>query len=161
MKKFIKEAIPYVVALILVLLTRAYIVTPITVSGDSMEPTLHGNELMMLVKVGKIDRYDIIVANYEKEHLIKRVYAFPGETIECIDGKILVNNKVIKDPYGSGKTSDFEKITLKEDEYFVLGDNREVSLDSRSIGPIKNKDILGETSFIVYPFNRFGNVKKK
>ena len=62
-----------------------------------MEPTLHGNELMMLVKVGKIDRYDIIVANYEKEHLIKRVYAFPGETIECIDGKILVNNKVIKD----------------------------------------------------------------
>ena len=96
MKKFIKDAIPYVIVLVLVLLTRAFIVTPITVSGDSMEPTLKGNELMMLVKIGEIKRYDIVVANYQNEHLIKRLYAFPGETIECIDGKILVNNKVIE-----------------------------------------------------------------
>lgn len=160
MKKFIKEAVPYAVVLVLVLLTRAFIATPITVSGDSMEPTLKGNELMMLIKVGEIKRYDIVVANYQNEHLIKRLYALPGETIECIDGKILVNNKVIKDEYGNGKTKSFDKITLKDDEYFVLGDNRSVSLDSATIGPIKKKDLLGKTSFVLYPFSRFGNIKK-
>ena len=160
MKKFIKNALPYVVVLILVLLTRAYLITPITVSGNSMEPTLHGNELMVLVKFGEIQRYDIIVANYKNEHLIKRVYAFPGESIECIDGKILVNNKVIADKYGNGTTKNFAKVTLKDDEYFVLGDNREISLDSSTFGPIKKKDILGTTSFVVYPFTRFGNIKK-
>ena len=62
--------------------------------------------------------------------------------------------------YAYGETSDFEKITLEEDEYFILGDNRAVSLDSRYIGPVKKSQIKGTADFIIFPFNRFGKVEK-
>ena len=134
-------------------------VTPIMVSGKSMMPTLHGGELMMLQKFGNINRYDVIVVDYKKDHLIKRVYGMPGETIECIDGIIYINDKVLSDKYGSGTTNDFKKIKLKDNEYFVLGDNRSDSLDSIIIGPVKKENILGKTSFVIYPFNEFGNIE--
>ena len=159
MKKIIKKLIPYIIILLIVIVVRTYVVTPITVSGKSMLPTLHGNELMMLQKFGNINRYDVIVVDYKDDHLIKRVYGMPGETIECIDGVIYINDKVLSDEYGSGTTNDFKKIKLKEDEYFVLGDNRSDSLDSIIIGPVKKEDILGKTSFVIYPFKEFGNIE--
>lgn len=124
-----------------------------------MYDTLEGNEIMLLWKQKKIERYDIVVAKTSNDTLIKRIYAFPNETIECKKGNIYINDEKIEDHYAFGTTEDFPKVTLKEDEYFILGDNRLVSLDSRKIGPVSKKNIEGTTNFILFPFNKFGNIK--
>ena len=158
--KNIKELLPYIIILILIGLIRTFIATPIKVNGNSMYQTLNGKEYMILNKLGKIDRYDIVVVKTEDEELIKRVYGLPGEKIAIEEGNVYINDKKISDPYAYGNTSRYEAITLGEDEYFVLGDNRIVSLDSRIIGPIKEENIKGTTNFVIYPFNRFGILEK-
>ena len=161
MKKLIKELYPYVLIVVCVVLFRTFIATPILVKGRSMYDTLAGNEMMILNKLTKIDRYDIVVVDEkDSDYIIKRVIAMPGETIYCQDNIIYVNNKEIDNKYAYGETADFEKVTLKDDEYFVMGDNREISKDSRIIGPVKKKEIKGTTRFILYPFNKFGYVKE-
>ena len=157
--KFIKELIPYVIILIVVVLIRTYLFTPIMVSGPSMKPTLEGGEIMILNKIYEIDRFDVVVVDIKTEEIIKRVIALPGETISCENGKIYVNGKKQEEKYSMGITGDFEKIKLADDEYFVLGDNREDSLDSEELGPMKESQIKGTTSLILYPFNKSGNIK--
>lgn len=156
--KLIKEIYPYIVILIIVIVIRAFIVTPIKVNGSSMYNTLEGKEIMLLWKKKKIDRFDIVVAKTDDDTLIKRVYAFPNETIECKNGKIYINDEEIDDKYAFGITDDFKKVTLKEEEYFLMGDNRLVSLDSRKIGPVSKEQIEGKTDFILYPFSKFGKI---
>ena len=162
--KFLKSIYPYIIILLAVILIRSFLVTPIKVNGQSMYDTLTGDEIMLLFKVGKLERYDMVVANlivdgHKDDTLIKRVYGLPGEKIKCEDGIIYVNDHKIDDPYATNKTSDFAEVTLKEDEYFLLGDNRSISIDSRIIGPVKRKDIEGHTNFIVFPFTKFGSVE--
>lgn len=161
MKKFIKELLPYVIIILVVVLFRTFIATPIRVSGPSMNPTLKNGNIMILNKLGKIDRFDIVVITSSKTHdtLIKRVIGLPGETIEVRDGKIYINDKKIKDKYGSGVTKDFGKIKIQKGEYFVMGDNREVSADSRVFGTFSKKEIKGTTRFVLFPFKSFGFVK--
>ncbi len=158
--KNVKEFMPYIFILLVVILIRTFIATPIKVNGDSMYDTLDGSEFMILNKLAKVDRYDIVVVNTKEEELIKRVYGLPGEKISIEKGNIYINDKKIEDVYAYGDTSDYESITLSEDEYFVLGDNRAVSLDSRRIGPVKKSQIKGTTNFILYPFSRFGKLEK-
>lgn len=161
MKKKIEELIPYVAIIIAVILVRAYIVTPVTVDGPSMETTLYTKDIMLLYKFNKnhIKRYDIIVFDRGPSKLVKRLIALPGETIKCEDGIIYINGEEKSNEYGYGKTRDFDEVTLKENEYFVMGDNREDSMDSRAFGPIKAKQIKGNTNFILFPFKHFGLVK--
>ena len=158
--KNVKEFMPYILILLVVILIRTFIATPIKVNGDSMYDTLDGSEFMILNKLAKVDRYDIVVVNTKEEELIKRVYGLPGEKISIEKGNIYINDKKIEDVYAYGDTSDYESITLSEDEYFVLGDNRAVSLDSRRIGPVKKSQIKGTTNFVLYPFSRFGVLEK-
>ena len=160
MKKILKELYPYVIIVIAVVLFRSFIATPILVKGRSMYDTLSGNEMMILNKLAKRDRYDIVVVDNEvDDYIIKRVIALPGETIYCEDSEIYVNGKKIKDDFAYGETYDFTEIELQDDEYFVMGDNREISKDSRLIGPITKKEIKGTTRFVLYPFSKFGFVK--
>ena len=160
--KLLKEAIPYIIIIVVVLLLRAYVVTPIRVNGLSMYDTLEGDEIMILWKLGEIERYDIVVADVKvsgsDDVVIKRVYGLPGETISCEDGKIYINGNLIEDEYGYRETSDFGPVTLGENEYFLLGDNREISLDSRVFGKVTRDEIEGTTNFILLPFKKFGNV---
>ena len=157
--KFVLELIPYLVILVVVVVIRTYICTPIIVSGPSMQPTLDGGELMLLNKLSNFDRFDVVVVDIETEEIIKRIIALPGETITCERGIVYVNGKRQDEEYSQGYTFDFEKITLAEDEYFVMGDNREDSKDSRMIGPIKEDQIKGTAKFVLYPFREFGNIE--
>lgn len=161
--KVLKEIIPYILILVAVILIRTYLVTPVIVSGESMKPTLAGGEVMILNKRAKINRFDIVVAKVNKqgrsEEIIKRVIALPGETISCENGVIYVNGKKQEEEYSKGRTEDFEKIELGDDEYFLMGDNRENSADSRLFGPFKRDNIKGESKIVIFPFNKIGKVK--
>ena len=162
--KFIKESIPYLTIILLVILVRTFVVTPVLVQGESMKETLMGGELMILKKYDKsYERFDVVVIskNVEGDNLIKRVIGLPGEKIRYKDGLLYINDNIIDDKYAYGVTANFQEITLGEDEYYVMGDNRAVSLDSRIFGVIKYKEIEGTTDFILYPFNKIGFLKKK
>ena len=159
-KKIIKEIIPYILILAFVVIVRSHIVTPVMVSGDSMYPTLDGGEIMLLNKMkDSYKRYDIVVVKTGHGDIIKRVIALPGESIQCKNNKIYINSRKIEENYGKGVTSDIEKVKLGKDEYFVMGDNRENSMDSRYYGPFKATQIKGKTSIVLFPFNEIGKVK--
>lgn len=159
----LKEALSYIIIILVVITIRTFFVTPIRVQGSSMKPTLKNGEIMILNKItlsfNKINRYDIVVIKSEDKKIIKRVYGLPGDFIKIEDNKIIINDKIIVDKYGKGNTSDYKEILLSDDEYFVLGDNREVSKDSRYIGPVKYESIIGKTKLVLFPFTKIGIVK--
>lgn len=157
MKKKIKELIPYVVILVVVVLFRTFIATPVIVNGPSMQETLHTNDFLILRKTKNINRYDIVVANHNGDKLIKRVMGIPGDKIKCVSGIIYVNNEEVSN-YGYGTSFDFPQVILGFDEYFLIGDNREDSLDSRYFGPVKASSISGVANFRIYPFNKVGKL---
>lgn len=160
MKKFIKENYIFILAIILIILLRLFVITPVKVDGTSMNNTLYENDILILNKVASYDRGSIVVVskNVEGSRLIKRVIALPGESIECKDGIIYINDRAYEDKFAFNKTKDFEKVVLKENEYFLMGDNRLVSEDSRVLGPINKKDIMGVCHIRLYPFNKIGNI---
>lgn len=155
----IKEIIPYIIILIVVILIRSFLVTPVRVNGPSMDKTLKDKEIMILNKLADIKRGKIVVVDIGSEKVIKRVIGLPGDSIYCTDGKLYINDKLYEEDYTSSITLDFTKEYLKDDEYFVMGDNRAVSMDSRTFGPVKKEQILGVSDFVLFPFNRFGKVK--
>ena len=159
--KVIKEVIPYIVIVVVVVLIRTFIITPVRVDGDSMKNTLKNGDILLLYKLSSIDRFDIIVLDEEKdtEKIIKRVIGLPGETVAIKKGKIYINDKVIDDEYAYGETSDYNKVTLRDDEYFILGDNRLISKDSRYFGPIKDNEIKAKLAFRLFPFTKIGTVQ--
>lgn len=162
-KDIFLDYIPYVIIIIFVILIRTFIATPIRVNGTSMYPTLEEGETMILNKIGiykGVERFDIIVIDAGDDYIIKRVIAMPGETIAYIDGKLYINGKYMDDIYAKSKTEDFDAVTLQDNEYFVMGDNRIVSKDSRMIGPITENQIQGKTNLVIYPFNKIGIIRK-
>ncbi len=167
MKKVIKELIPYIIIVVVVVLFRTFIATPIRVDGPSMEDTLKNGNILILNKLNKsYKRFDIVVIYKKDIRLIKRIIGLPGENIEYKDNVLYINGKVVDD-VALIRTGDF---TLKElygidkipeGYYFVMGDNRTVSKDSRyyDIGLIKKSEIAGTTSFRLFPFNKIGKIK--
>ena len=162
MKKIVKEYLGYVLILIAVILIRAFIVTPVRVNGTSMNQTLYEGDILLLFKIAKIERNDIIVIDktVEGSNIIKRVIALPGEKVKCENGIIYINDEKYDDVHAYGVTTDFEEVTLQGDEYFVLGDNRIISEDSRYFGPVSKEHINGEASFRLFPFKKIGSVLK-
>lgn len=165
-KKIIKESLPYIIIILVIILIRTFIFTPVIVNGDSMLDTLHDGDVMILDKIGMringIKRFDIVVIDTSNTKIIKRVIALPGEKIKIDeDGIIYINGEVLEEDYGKERIKNSgiakEEIILGKDEYFVLGDNRNNSVDSRMIGIINKKQILGYTTFTIYPFNRIGS----
>jgi len=167
--KFIKELIPYIVIIILVVIIRTYIATPVIVSGDSMDSTLKDKEVLLLNKISyrfkNIERYDIVVINLKrkdfKKELIKRVIGLPGETIEYRNNILYIDGHETETKYNY-ETADFTLqdicncSVIPEGKYLVLGDNRSVSADSRSskIGLIDEKEILGKVNISIWPIKK-------
>ena len=155
-----KEIIGYVLIILIVILVRTFIVTTIRVNGNSMNNTLKNGNLMILKKYekNKIDRFDIVVVKARDEKIIKRVIGLPKEDIEYKADTLYINGKEVEENFGKGVTSDF-KDYCAEDEYFVMGDNRNNSVDSRMIGCVNKDQIMGTTNFVFFPFSKFGSVK--
>ena len=168
MKNIIRELLPYVLILGGVILIRTFIVTPVIVSGDSMKPNLHNGDLLLERKIGynstNIKRFDIVVIKEGEEEIIKRIIGLPGEHISYKNNKLYVNDKVLEENFDFRKTNDFnlEEIcscnSIPEGKYLVLGDNRPISKDSRMIGLIDEKDILGKAVYRIWPISKFGNI---
>ena len=113
MKNFIKELIPYVIIVILVVFIRSFIITPVIVRGDSMDDTLIDGEVLFLSKisyrVGEIKRFDIVVIrDGDNDLIIKRVIGLPGDNVKYRDNVLYINGKKYKDIYANGKTEDFD-----------------------------------------------------
>lgn len=157
MMNIIKNFIPYVIIALVVILTRTFILTPVVVSGSSMSDTLSDGELLLLKKYDKTyERFDIIVFDYGDTKLVKRIIGLPGETVEYKNGILYINGEKVEDPFAQF-TNDFKLSELNleeipENTYFVLGDNRRNSSDSRIIGPIDKSAINGTTTFSLWPF---------
>lgn len=167
-KNIKKDILEYALIILVVIIIRVFLFTPIRVEQKSMFPTLHPNDIMVLNKIGfslgGVKRFDIVVIKTKEEYIIKRVIGLPGEYIEYKNNKLYINNKVVQESFINIDTDDFilEVIgheTIPKNKYFVVGDNRGNSTDSRIIGLIDKKDIIGKTNFILYPFNNLGIVK--
>ena len=159
--KLFKELLPYIMIVVVVLAIRAFIATPVRVDGASMNPTLEDGEILILKKYDRsLERFDIVVLDYNGEKLVKRVIGLPGEKIAYKDNKLYVDGKRVKEPFEHEVTDDFElEEQIPEGYYFVLGDNRINSTDSRMIGAISKEQIQGTTNFSIFPFDKFGTVK--
>lgn len=155
MKKTLKTILPYFIILVVVVVIRTFIATPVLVDGPSMEGTLYDNDVMILNKLADIDRNDIVVVNIDNDLLIKRIVGMPGELVEIYGDKLYINGVVNEDVYWD-QTEDSAALQLADDEYYVLGDNRFISKDSRIFGAVKEDQILGESKIIVFPFSRIG-----
>lgn len=171
-----------VVGVLFVLLVRAFIFSPVTVEGASMMPTYEDGDKVIVNKIGmslgELERFDVIVFKAtEKDNYIKRIIGVPGDHIAYQNDELYINGEKYEEPYlaqykaqlkdGGKLTYDFslEELTgvteVPEGYYFVLGDNRRKSNDSRSpsVGLISEDAIMGEASLRIYPFNQIGIVK--
>ncbi|MCM3214767.1 signal peptidase I [Niallia taxi] len=162
-----------VIAVVLAVVIRSFLFAPIVVDGESMMPTLHNSDRMIVnkvnYKVSEPKRFDIIVFHApEGKDYIKRVIGLPGDTIEYKDDVLYVNGKAYKEPYldeykkqvTDGPLTESFKLedkigqsTVPEGELFVMGDNRRDSKDSRHIGTIPYGKVLGNTSMIYWPIS--------
>ncbi len=143
------------------------------VKGDSMLPALENGDRLLIDRLsyhlGKPKRFDVVMFSYPYKpntYYIKRVIALPGETVRIdAEGMIYVNEKPLSENYGNAPIRDgglaANALTLGEDEYFVLGDNRNFSMDSREpdVGNIRESDIVGKGWLCVFPFSRFGVIR--
>ena len=170
---FVFELIKIVtISLIIIIPIRHFLIQPFYVKGASMEPNFHDSEYLIIdelsyeLKTPK--RGDIIVFRYPRnpqEFFIKRVIGLPGEKVQIQDGMVFITNSTnpngiaLDEPYLATGTktyglSDNDVITLGKDEYYVLGDNRNSSKDSRSFGPVNKSFIIGRVLLRGWPFDK-------
>lgn len=174
-----KETVSFILYIVVVFVITYLVITYVgqrtEVIGTSMEYTLSDGDNLIVDKISyrfrDPQRFDIIVFPYqykEDTYYIKRIIGLPGETVQIdANGTIYIDGKELEESYGREVIKDpgiaAEPIKLGEDEYFVLGDNRNASSDSRvtSVGNIKREDIIGRAWLRIYPFSRFGFIKHK
>ena len=165
-KKLLKNTIYALIIVVALSVLAATLVFPVLqIYGDSMKPTLVEDDIVVSIKKTNFESGDIIAFYYNNKILVKRVIATSSEWVRVDEeGNVHVNDKLISEPYVNKKNlgeSDIKyPYQVPEGEYFVLGDERESSIDSRNstIGTIAKEDIIGEVIFKVWPIKEFGIV---
>lgn len=175
--KTVRESVSFILYLIVIVvltfLMIRYVGQRTRVDGSSMENTLTNGDNLIVDKISyrfhEPERFDIIVFPYqykEDTYFIKRIIGMPGETVQITDkGEILINGEELVESYGREVIKDpglaSDPITLGEDEYFVMGDNRNYSKDSRfpDVGNIRRADIIGKAWLRIYPFDKIGFIR--
>lgn len=161
------------VAVAAALLIRTYLFEPIRVDGESMTDTLQDQELMLVTKPeyiwGQPERQDVIICHYpnRKEYFVKRLIGLPGDTVEIRYDRqnhtntVYINGEALAEPYLTPERNDSDNsmapLTLGEDQYFVMGDNRDNSNDSRNasgVGPLTRSQIVGHVRYVFFPFSK-------
>lgn len=149
-----------------------YVIQRTIVDGSSMADTLMDGENLYVEKISyrldMLERFDIIVfypyGRDSEEYYVKRIIGMPGETIQIIGSDIYINSEILEEDYGKEPIADpgraVTPITLGDDEYFVMGDNRTISKDSRDkyVGNVSKENIGGKVIFRITPFSRFGTI---
>ena len=176
-KKTLKqEIISWIVtlatAIVLALVIRTFIFEPIRVDGSSMADTLHDGEITFTFKTGYLfndpQRQDVVICRYpnRKEYFVKRVMGVPGDTIAILGTTVYINGQPVEEPYLTAERNRYDHtmlpITLGENEYFVMGDNRDNSNDSRNltkVGPITRDMIVGHVACVLFPFDAIRGVE--
>lgn len=171
MKKGLIEVLFYIVLVFGVsFLLTTYVGQRTRVNGESMYPTLHDDDNLIVDKVSyrfsDPRRYDIIVFpyRYKDMYFIKRIIGLPGETVQILDGYVYIDGKKLDEHFWDEKIQNAalasDPIALGDDEYFVLGDNRNASEDSRfpDVGNVRRKEIIGRAWVRIWPFERAGSL---
>jgi len=164
MKK-LKETLIYSSIILMVILVRTFIITPVIVNGSSMEPTLLNKEILLLSKNNQnIERFDVVVLEINGERLVKRVVGLPGEHLKYVNNHLYINHNMLEEQYLEKQTNNFNIdelgfSTIPYNAYFVLGDNRTSSKDSRFFGMININQIIGKVKYRIFPINRLGKIK--
>lgn len=154
-----------------------FLFEPYLVEGSSMDPTLKDGDRLFVNKtlkfIGDVEKGDIVIIDGKEENIryVKRIIGLPGDKVSAVSGKVYVNGTELEEPYldvneqeaeemGMLLTSDFEEIEVPEGSYFVMGDNRLNSMDSRNgLGLIEADRILGKSEFIFFPFPHFSKTE--
>ena len=165
-KKLLRSTIYALLIVVALSVLAATLVFPVLqIYGESMTPTLNSDDIVVSIKKSNFESGDIIAFYYNNRILVKRVIATSSDWVNIDDdGNVYVNNKLLKEPYISEKSlgeSDIKyPYQVPEGTYFVLGDDRKTSIDSRNsvIGTVNEEDIIGEVLFRVWPFKNFGTV---
>jgi signal peptidase I len=162
-----------VISLAIIIPIRYFLIQPFYVKGASMEPNFHDHEYLIIdeisYRLNNPQRGEIVVFRYPKdpqEYFIKRIIALPGEKVEIKDGKVMIYNQsnpdgfFLEETYLPETTKTYggmgrEQVQLESDEYFVMGDNRNSSKDSRSFGPVNRSFITGKVVLRGWPLKKF------
>ncbi|PKR78457.1 signal peptidase I [Halalkalibacillus sediminis] len=151
-----------VIALLLAFVLRSFVFATSVVEGTSMDPTLHNGERVIFNKaiylLDEPARGEIVIIQHPNKNYVKRVIGLPNDTIEVKDYVLHINGEPIEEVYLSEEqkegTGNFDPITVPEGKYFVMGDNRSISKDSRNgLGLIEEDDIIGRSEVIIFPFD--------
>lgn len=162
--KYIKDLSSYILIILIVILIRTFIVTPVRVDGPSMNPTLVNGEILLLEKYNRsFSRFDIVVLKYNNNRLVKRIIGLPGDKVSYINDELYINGKIVDEEFNHASTANFSLKDIGYDKipdgyYFVVGDNRTNSLDSRIFGLVKESDIQGKVIFRLLPFTKIGKI---
>ena len=162
MKRLLTVLLALAMAFGLGFAARTWLFSTVRIAGSSMENTLISGDIALVTRFGKPERGSIMQCTFtgRSASYVKRVIGLPGDTIEFSEGQLFVNSRPLSEPYVTSETENM-CITLSENEYFVLGDNRAKSYDSRAedMGCIRRDQFLGRVRWILWPVNRFGCVE--
>lgn len=149
-----------------ILLLLYYFCWPVRLMGSSMEPTLGDGEIVLMSRFSALlEHYeagDIVLFRYEeaagRQTLVKRIIGTAGDRV-CIEADgVEVNGTLLREEYTQGETNGIADLVIPEGAIYVLGDNREKSYDSRNMGVIAEKDLVGKVYFRIYPLSGFGRI---